>query len=228
MIPNGTHHQRNRRMFIPAPRVVVPRPIAQTIWPVESRRDTRPKLGREPVRRRVDLRFRAACYAALTFTITGRNSGRSSRSDTGLPGENMKTLLRIAIALLAIFAVRPAPAADAALIEAAKKEGTVVWYTTLIVNQIIRPLKDAFEKKYPGVTLQYTRSDDLVVSAKILAEGKAGRVQADVFDGLANMLPLKEAGLAAPFHVPNEADYSGELKDKDGYWVAVIMYVFTP
>ena len=150
------------------------------------------------------------------------------RSDTGLPGENMKALFRIAIALLAIFAVRPAPAADAALIEAAKKEGTVVWYTTLIVNQIIRPLKDAFEKKYPGVTLQYTRSDDLVVSAKILAEGKAGRVQADVFDGLANMLPLKEAGLAAPFHVPNEADYSADLKDKDGYWVAVIMYVFTP
>ena len=48
-----------------------------------------------------------------------------------------------------------------ALIEAAKKEGQVVWYTTLIVNQIIRPLKDAFEKKYPGVTMQYTRADDL-------------------------------------------------------------------
>ena len=126
------------------------------------------------------------------------------------------------------MAARNAAAADAALIEAAKKEGQVVWYTTLIVNQIIRPLKDAFEKKYPGVTLQYTRADDLVTSAKILAEGKAGRVQADIFDGIANMLPLQEAGLVAPFTVPNAADYPAELKDKDGYWIAVIMYVFTP
>jgi len=137
-------------------------------------------------------------------------------------------LLRIALGLLALIATRPASAADTALIEAAKKEGQVVWYTTLIVNQIIRPLKDAFEKKYPGVQLQYTRADDLVTSAKILAEGKAGRVQADVFDGIANMLPLKEAGMVVPFRAPNAADYPDDLKDKDGFWTAVIMYVFTP
>jgi iron(III) transport system substrate-binding protein len=138
------------------------------------------------------------------------------------------TLLRIAFGLLALTVARPAPAADAALIEAARKEGQVVWYTTLIVNQIIRPLKDAFEKKYPGVQMQFTRADDLVTSAKILAEGKAGRVQADIFDGIANMLPLKEAGMLVPFSPPNAAAYPAELKDKDGYWFAVIMYVFTP
>jgi iron(III) transport system substrate-binding protein len=137
-------------------------------------------------------------------------------------------LLRAATILLAVSFARPAPAADAALIEAAKKEGQVVWYTTLIVNQIIRPLKDAFEKKYPGIQLQYTRADDLVTSAKIMAEGKAGRVQADIFDGIANMLPLKEANLVVPFKVPNAADYPVDLKDKDGYWIALIMYVFTP
>jgi iron(III) transport system substrate-binding protein len=133
-----------------------------------------------------------------------------------------------AAALAMAFAVGQAAAADPALIEAAKKEGQVTWYTTLIVNQIIRPLKDAFESKYPGITLQYTRADDLVTSAKILAEGQAGRVQADIFDGIANMLPLEEAGLLAPFTVPNIGDYPAELKAKNGYWVAVIMYVFTP
>jgi iron(III) transport system substrate-binding protein len=134
--------------------------------------------------------------------------------------------LRIAFGMLVLLTVRPAAAADAALIEAAKKEGQVVWYTTLIVNQIIRPLKEAFEKKYPGVQLQYTRADDLVTSAKILAEGKAGRVQADIFDGIANMLPLKEAGMLVPFTAPNAAAYPADFKDKDGYWTAVIMYVF--
>src|ERR1700692_1301610 len=94
--------------------------------------------------------------------------------------------LRVAVIVAFALVVQNAAAADANVIEAAKKEGQVVWYTTLIVNQIIRPLKEAFEKKYPGITLQYTRSDDLVVSAKILAEGQSGRVQADIFDGIAN------------------------------------------
>ena len=137
-------------------------------------------------------------------------------------------LLRVAAIAIVALAARNAAAADSALIEAAQKEGQVVWYTTLIVNQIVRPLKAAFEKKYPGVTLQFTRADDIVTAEKIIAEGRAGRVQADIFDGIANMLPLQEAGLLSPFTVPNEADYPAELKAKDGYWIAAIMYVFTP
>jgi len=134
---------------------------------------------------------------------------------------------RVIAAAVVALAASGARAADATLIEAAKKEGQVVWYTTLIVNQIVRPLKDAFEKKYPGITLQYSRADDIATYTKILAEGQAGRIQADIFDGLSNMLPLQEAGLLAPFSVPNSADYPPELKAKDGYWNAEIVYVFT-
>jgi len=136
--------------------------------------------------------------------------------------------LGVAFAVVVALAARSAAAADAALVEAAKKEGQVVWYTTLVVNQIVRPLKDAFEKKYLGITLQYSRADDLVTAAKILAEGQAGRVQADILDSISGMFALQEAGLLAPFTVPNSADYPAELKAKDGYWTAVIMYVFTP
>src|SRR5580693_6417298 len=113
------------------------------------------------------------------------------------------------------LATRSAAAADAALIEAAKKEGQVFWYTTLVVNQIVRPLKDAFEKKYPGVTLQFTRADDLVTAQKILAEGQAGRVQADILDSISGMFALQQAGLLAPFTVPNAAAYPPELKAGD-------------
>src|ERR1700729_1756857 len=107
--------------------------------------------------------------------------------------------LGVAFAVVVALVAPRAAAADAALIEAAKKEGQVVWYTTLIVNQIVRPLKEAFEKKYPGVTLQYARADDQPTSLKILAEAQAGHMQADIFDGLGNMLPLQEAGVLAPF-----------------------------
>jgi len=140
------------------------------------------------------------------------------------------TLLRlvgVALVAAALLGARGAAAADQALIDAAKKEGQVVWYTTLVVNQIVRPLKAAFEKKY-GITLQYTRADDLVTAQKILAEGQAGRMQADILDSISGMFALQEASLLTPFTVPNAADYPPEIKDKDGYWIAVIMYVFTP
>src|SRR3954469_15660564 len=126
-------------------------------------------------------------------------------------------LLRPVIMLLALACITAAPAraADAALIEAAKKERQVVWYTTLIVNQAIRPLKEAFEKKYPGMDLQYVRADESPTAAKLMGEANAGRVQADVFDGISNMIPLRRAGILASFVPPSAALYPPETKDKD-------------
>jgi ABC-type Fe3+ transport system substrate-binding protein len=139
-----------------------------------------------------------------------------------------RSALVVALAFVAIAASAAANAADPALIEAAKKEGRVVWYTTLIVNQAIRPLKAAFEKKYPGIELQYARADETPTAAKILEEGVAGRLQADVFDGITNMIPLKRARLLASY-APAAADrYPQELKDANGHWNALLLYVFAP
>ncbi len=132
------------------------------------------------------------------------------------------------VALTAVLASMQAQAADPALVEAAKKEGKIVWYTTLIVNQAIRPLKDAFEKKYPGIELQYSRADESPTAAKILAEGTAGRIQADIFDGITNMIPLKRAQLLTPYVPAGARQYPPELKDAEGYWHALLLYVFTP
>src|SRR5215471_20139429 len=133
-------------------------------------------------------------------------------------------LLRTAVLLvLACIAATPAHAADAAVIEAAKKEGKVVWYTTLIVNQAIRPLKEAFEKAYPGIELQYTRADESPTAAKLLAEAQAGRVQADVFDGISNMVPLKRAGLVAQHVPPSAGKIPPDLQDKAGHWISLLL-----
>ena len=61
--------------------------------------------------------------------------------------------------IAAVLLACPRAQADDALYEAAKKEGQVVWYTSLIVNQAVRPLVDAFNKKYPGVEVKYARGD---------------------------------------------------------------------
>ncbi len=59
-------------------------------------------------------------------------------------------------ALLATAA--PLAAADPALVAAAKKDGEVVWYTTQIVSQLVRPVTAAFEKKY-GIKVRSTRAN---------------------------------------------------------------------
>jgi len=135
---------------------------------------------------------------------------------------------RIAAAALLGLAGLPAQAADQALIDAAKKEGKVTWYTTLIVNQVVLPLKAAFEKKYPGVTLEYSRNDEGPTAIRLLNEAKAGGVQADVFDGLTVNVPLKREGLLAKIEIPNASDYPDEMKDKDGTWHALLLFVFAP
>jgi ABC-type glycerol-3-phosphate transport system substrate-binding protein len=73
----------------------------------------------------------------------------------------------------------PARAADPALYEAAKKDGQVVWYTSLIVNQAVRPLVEAFAKKYPGIEVKYARADSGPNAIKIMNEAQAGRPQSD-------------------------------------------------
>lgn len=121
-----------------------------------------------------------------------------------------------------------AHAADAALIEAAKKEGQLVWYTTLIVNQAVRPIIQAFETKYPGIKVRYSRGDSGPTALKILNEARANALQADVFDGINTSPPLLKAGLVGKYIPAAAKDYPPELKDPEGHWIATNLYFFTP
>jgi iron(III) transport system substrate-binding protein len=117
--------------------------------------------------------------------------------------------------------------ADQAVIDAAKKEGQLTWYTTQIVNQLARPAAEAFEKKY-GIKVNFIRADSNEVALRILNEGRAGRVQADVFDGTGAAAGLKKEGLVAKWLPDNAKRLPPEYSDKDGYWIATNLYVLTP
>ena len=133
-----------------------------------------------------------------------------------------------ALALAASLASGPALAADAALIEAAKKEGEVVWYSTQIISQLVRPVTAAFEKKYPGIRVRATRANATETAVKILNESKAGRVGSDVFDGTTTVVPLKKEGYVLKW-MPDEAKlYPAIYKDPEGYWVANNLFIITP
>src|SRR3989337_147272 len=41
------------------------------------------------------------------------------------------------------------------LVEGARKEGKLMWYTTRIVDQVVRPCREAFEKEYPFIQIKF-------------------------------------------------------------------------
>lgn len=145
-----------------------------------------------------------------------------------MPRPHSRSLAATAIAgAVLLSAVWPASAADQGLIDAAKKEGEVVWYTTVIVNQLVRPLAGAFEKKY-GVKVKYARANASDTALKIINEARAGQVQADLFDGTSAAPPLKQAGLVAKFVPDGAKALDPKFVDKDQQWVATHAYYMTP
>ena len=132
------------------------------------------------------------------------------------------------VAFVASIASGSAFAADAALIAAAKREGEVVWYSTQIISQLVRPVTAAFEKKYPGIKVRSTRANATETAIKILNESKAGRPQSDVFDGTTTVVPLKAAGYVLKWLPDVAKDYPADLKDPEGYWVANNLFIITP
>jgi iron(III) transport system substrate-binding protein len=140
---------------------------------------------------------------------------------------------RFRAALAALFAslglslaIGPVAAADQALIDAAKKEGHVTWYTSLIVDQFARPAAAAFEKAY-GIKVDFVRADSAEISLRLLNESKAGHVQADVYDGF-GAPALVQQGIVASYIPEAAKSLPAQFHDPDGHWAATNLYVLTP
>ena len=116
-------------------------------------------------------------------------------------------------------------AADQALIDAARKEGSVTWYTTSIIDQFVRPAAEAFEKKY-GIKVNYVRSNTVEMELRVINEARANRMQADLVDGTTTSVTLRKLGLVEKFMPP--VDLPERYKDPEGYWMATQEYVLTP
>jgi iron(III) transport system substrate-binding protein len=133
----------------------------------------------------------------------------------------------VIIAVTACVATGRAYAIDAATVAAAKKEGEVVWYSTQIINQLVRPVASAFEKKY-GIKVRYTRANATEVAVKILNESRAGNPQSDVFDGTSTVVPLEREGFVLQWQPEAAQAYPAIYRDPQRYWVASNIYVNTP
>jgi iron(III) transport system substrate-binding protein len=134
-------------------------------------------------------------------------------------------MLRALVAIIVLLGRCPAHAAepyrpDPALVEAARKDGQVLWYTTLIVDQIVRPLIRAFQSQVPGVEIKFVRIDSGQQVVRLLNEAKVGRVQADVWSIIDGVAPLAHNNVAAPFDIASARGLPATLVDPGRRWIA--------
>ena len=131
----------------------------------------------------------------------------------------MKTWSALA-GLLALIAsaVIPAAAQDAR-VEAAKKEGKVVWYTSLALPTAEK-IGKLFEAAYPGIKVEVHRTGSQRILQRVMQELQANLKLVDVIhtSDAGHFVLLKEKKLLMK-HTPAGVDaFPAGFKDKDGYY----------
>lgn len=129
-------------------------------------------------------------------------------------------LVFVGATLLLPALARAQASADPKVIEAAKKEGEVIWYTTMTLDQS-KQVVDRFEKKYPFIKTTLFRTGGGPLLNKIFTEARGGRHAWDVSVGRGEMvLPLKAKQLLASYRSPETSMIDEDLVDKEGFWTA--------
>ena len=124
-------------------------------------------------------------------------------------------------------AAPPAEAVTPALIEAAKKEGKVVHYTSVDLP-LAEKVAKAFEAKYPGIAVRTERTGAERVFTRIAHERGSNIHACDVVQSsdAAHFVVWKREGILAPY-VPEDVaqHYPPEHKDPDGLFASYRVYL---
>ena len=100
------------------------------------------------------------------------------------------------------------------LLDGAKREGKVVWYTTLAAEQN-KQIAGAFETKYPGIKVETFRTGSSALAQRLLTEAKARRHIADAIETtLPGLLTFRDNQLLLPYTSPHLAAFPEEAKEK--------------
>jgi iron(III) transport system substrate-binding protein len=102
----------------------------------------------------------------------------------------------------------------------AKKEGKLVWYTSLTAH---RDIANIFEAKYPGIRVETYRAGPNDLTRRLLSEAQARRSIADLVETTpATLMMMRDSKLLVPYfspHLANFPDDSKEEADKSRvYW----------
>ena len=132
----------------------------------------------------------------------------------------MKRWIALAGAFLSILAVGSAPAlAQDARVEAAKKEGKVVWYTSLALPTAEK-IGKLFEAAYPGIKVEVQRTGSQRILQRVMQEQQANLKLVDVIhtSDAGHFVLLKEKKLLMKYTPAGVDAFPAGFKDKDGYY----------
>ncbi len=125
----------------------------------------------------------------------------------------------IAIALLSLLILAGSAGAQDARLEAAKREGKVVWYTSLALPSTEKIVK-MFETAYPGIKVEAHRTGSERVLQRVMQELQANIKNADVVhtSDAGHFVLLKEKNLLMKYTPVGVEKFPPGFKDKDGYF----------
>src|ERR1700758_5448191 len=118
-----------------------------------------------------------------------------------------------------------------ALIDAAKKEGQVVYYTSTDLP-VAEKVAKAFEAKYPGIAVRTERTGAERVFQRIGQEYSSNIHAVDVVNSsdAAHFIVWKRDGILLPYVPEDVAKFPAEHRDVDGQfasfrvWLSIIAY----
>jgi iron(III) transport system substrate-binding protein len=133
----------------------------------------------------------------------------------------------VAVFLCSLFVIVPLDKASAdqseeertaKLVEGAKKEGAVLWYTTTPPDSATKYIKP-FQERYPFIKVSMYRAGDEALMIRVMAEYRAKRHTFDVLqNGVINQILLGEKGITGKYFSPQRKFYPKIFKDPEGYW----------
>jgi iron(III) transport system substrate-binding protein len=98
------------------------------------------------------------------------------------------------------------------LYEGAKKEGKLVWYTSLVPS---KEMAKVFESKYPGVTVEVYRASGMELLNKASSEAQAKRYIADTIESTpGTLMSLRDEQFFIPYYSPHLKNYPERAKEK--------------
>ena len=136
----------------------------------------------------------------------------------------VRCTFRVPLILIALFVATQGFAAtpqDQDLLASAKKEKIVNLYTSMEARES-RQIADAFQQRYPFLTVDITRISSNRLLQRIMTEHRAGRGIFDVIitSGL-EVRYLIKSGLISPYLSPEAKAFFADSKDPQGHWVDV-------
>ena len=108
---------------------------------------------------------------------------------------------------------------EAELIAGAKKEGKVVFWSSMRIDDS-KALAAGFEARYPFIKVDIFRAGGEQIVNRAMAEHLAGKTTYDVVNAFA-LKVLQNKGMLQAYATPEATHYPAGFKDSQNYWVSL-------